>query len=75
MSNPTKGRSALACQLQQEGTIRSFQALCDAIDGLGESEIHELEEELSFYTETGLIGVQMSRLMPIISKKLAIVAA
>lgn len=75
MYNPSNGRSALACQLQQEGTRRSFQALCDAVDGLSETEINELEEELSFYTETGLIGIQMSRLMPIISKKLAIVAA
>lgn len=72
---PEKGRSALSCQLKQEGTPGSFEALCKTMKTMSRSEISDLEEELSFYAETGLVGIQMSRLLPIISKAVAIEAA
>lgn len=56
-------RSAPDCQLKKPGTPASFEALLLAVRGYSEIELSELEEDLTFYEDTGLIGVHMSRLL------------
>lgn len=56
-------QSAPACQLKKAGTPDTYQTLLSVVNGLSKEDIIELEEDLSFYSETGLIGIQMSRLL------------
>ena len=50
-------------QLCETGTARSFGILLKASQNLSDKELKALEGELRFYTQTGLIGILMSRLL------------
>lgn len=68
-SNFQKTQSAPQCQLNQLGTAETFKTLAKALKTLPNSDIEDLEDDLSFYAETGLIGVQMSRLLDELREK------
>lgn len=70
-----KSQSAPQCQLMETGTPRTFRTLLTATKELSQPDIEALEEDLLFYAETGLIGVQMSRLLDALSAKNPSVAA
>lgn len=50
-------------QLQEAGTKSSYDTLLKASRTLTDAELNLLEEDLSHYLRTGLVGVQMSRLL------------
>ncbi len=70
-----KSQSAPQCQLMKTGTPRTFNTLLTATKGLSQSDIEALEDDLLFYEQTGLIGIQMSRLLDVLSNKSQQVAA
>ncbi|MEO9825563.1 MAG: hypothetical protein ABJF50_14185 [Paracoccaceae bacterium] len=67
--NFQKPQSAPQCQLNELGTADTFKTLVNAMKTLSKSDIEDLEDDLSFYAETGLIGVQMSRLLDELREK------
>ena len=68
-SNFQNTQSAPECQLNQLGTSKTFSILVKSLKDLPYSDLEDLEEDLSFYAETGLIGVQMSRLLDVLREK------
>lgn len=64
-----KSQSAPDCQLQKTGTLETFKILVNATKELSPTDLFELEEDLRFYGETGLIGIQMSRLLEAINRR------
>lgn len=67
--NFQKNQSAPQCQLNKLGTLETFEILVNAMKSLSKNDIEDLEDDLSFYAETGLIGVQMSRLLDELREK------
>lgn len=55
--------SAPECQLSKLGTEWSFDVMLKKAQTLSDDELSALEEDLSYYSETGLIGINMSRLL------------
>ncbi|MEL7149160.1 MAG: hypothetical protein AAGK71_00430 [Pseudomonadota bacterium] len=45
------------------GTSRSYDTLLTSTRTLSDDQLHALEDDLRYYEETGLIGVNMSRLL------------
>lgn len=56
-------QSAPACQLNEIGTEMSYEILLKAARSMSQKQLNSLEGDLRFYSETGLIGVQMSGLL------------
>jgi len=56
-------QSAPECQLSKSGTPESMKILLNSTQTLSDEELCALEEDLNYYSETGLIGVTMSRLL------------
>ncbi len=50
-------------QLQEAGTESSYDTLFKASQTLTDAELSLLEEDLSYYLRTGLVGIHMSRLL------------
>ena len=50
-------------QLCAAGTKGSYDILSQASRALPDAELKALEEELSFYERTGLVGIHMSKLL------------
>lgn len=61
--NPAKPQSMPEIQLQKAGTKRSYRVLLEASRGLSDEELDLFEEDLSYYTRTGLVGVYMSKFL------------
>jgi hypothetical protein len=64
-----KSQSAPDYQLKKAGTLATYQTLLTATGQLSTSDMSELEEDLRFYSETGMIGIQMSRLLDLLNCK------
>ena len=58
-----KRQSMPELQLQEAGTESSYDILFRASQTLTDAELSLLEEDLSFYLRTGLVGIHMSRLL------------
>ena len=56
-------RSAPECQLLETGTASTYGILSKAVRSQSDRKLQALEEELSFYEETGLVGIHMSSLL------------
>ena len=69
---------SLSCpelQLRRFGDEAFYSSLLEATQSLSPKDLTALEEELSYYTRTGLVGVVMSRLLAgLASKTLALAA-
>ncbi len=63
MLTPKTCQSAPECQLSKIGTPSSYEKLLHKTRTLSDEELYALEEDLSYYAETGLIGINMSRLL------------
>ncbi len=50
-------------QLCAAGTTGTYDILSQASRALPDTELNALEEELSFYERTGLVGIHMSKLL------------
>ncbi len=61
--NSKPRRSAPECLLSRLGTARSYETLLKAAQGMSKEELLALEDDLSYYAQTGLIGIYMSRLL------------
>ncbi len=64
--NPEKPQSMPEIQLQEAGTERSYRALLEVSRGLSDKELDLFEEDLSYYTRTGLVGVYMSKFLALL---------
>ena len=53
-------------QLQEAGSESSYEALLMASRELSDNELDLLEEDLSYYTHTRLVGVNMSKLLALL---------
>jgi hypothetical protein len=62
--------SAPECQLSKAGSERSNNILKRAVQVLETNDLSMLEDELSFYAQTGLIGVRMSRLLGMLKTRI-----
>ena len=58
--------SAPESQLCTNGTALSYHILKTAAQSLSERDLKALEDDLTFHAQTGLIGVQMSRLLALL---------
>ena len=56
-------RTAPESQLCKNGTALTNEILNSAIRALSDRELKSFEDELSFYAQTGLVGIVMSRLL------------
>ena len=56
-------RSAPESQLRKNGSAFSYDILMAATQSLSDRELKALEDDLTFHAQTGLIGIQMSRLL------------
>ena len=65
MNNPKfeVRQSAPECQLHETGTASSYGILSKAVQSLSDRKLKALEDDLSFYAQTGLIGTHMSWLL------------
>lgn len=63
------GPSAPECQLSKAGTDWSFEVMLKKAQTLSDDELSALEEDLEYYSETGLIGINMSRLLVLLQPK------
>lgn len=61
--NPNKPRSAPECQLSKPGSAQSYEILLKSARKLSDDDLCALEDDLAYYAETGLIGINMSRLL------------
>lgn len=68
-------RSAPECQLSKLGTDETFSTLLRAARELSEKDLKALEEDIDFYSQTGLIGVRMSWMLAQIGPRKTIQAA
>ena len=59
-------RSASAWQLDETGTASTSNALMSAVQNMSEASLQTLEDELEFCQQTGLVGLQMSRLLALL---------
>ena len=68
MKNPRleKPQSMPELQLQETGTEVTYDTLLNASRNLSENERELLEDDLSFYADTGLVGIQMSKLLALL---------
>lgn len=57
------------------GDADTYGALLSASQGLSDKELKALEDDLSYYAETGLVGVQMSKLLSYLQSESHRVAA
>ena len=55
--------SAPVRQLSRPGTKSSYDMLLKATQNLSDNDIVDLENELNFYTQTGLVGLRMSKFL------------
>lgn len=62
--------SAPECQLSKAGNERSNSILNRAIQVLEKKDLRMLEDELAFYSQTGLIGVRMSQLLGMLKSRI-----
>lgn len=62
-------------QLRQAGTECSYIALLKASQALTDEDLGLLEEDLSHYARTGLVGVHMSRLLALLQLNLSVKSA
>ena len=56
-------RSAPESDLRKDGSEFTYSILNAAAGALSDKDLKSLDDDLTFYAQTGLIGVQMSRLM------------
>ena len=56
-------RSAPESDLRKDGSASTYSILKAAAANLSDKDLKSLDDDLTFYAQTGLIGVQMSRLM------------
>ncbi len=61
--NSKKPRSAPECQLSKRGSALSYDILLKSAQKLSDDDLCALEDDLAYYAETGLIGINMSRLL------------
>ena len=61
-----KPQSMPEIQLQEAGTERSYRAFLEASRGLSDKELDLFEEDLRYYTRTGLVGVYMSKFLALL---------
>lgn len=61
--------SAPECQLSKIGTPESYARLLLATRAMSEKHLQELEEDISFYEKTGLIGVRMSWMLTLVDRE------
>lgn len=59
-------QSAPECQLSKMGNAESYETLLNKTRALSDRELRALEDDLSYYAETGLIGINMSRLLVVL---------
>ncbi len=62
-------QSAPICQLNKIGTDLSQGVLSKAIRFLSNSDLIALEEDLSVYDQTGLVGVRMSKILALLGRE------
>lgn len=55
--------------LSRRGSEETFSLFLDAAHELSVDALTRFEEEIEFYTKTGLIGVQMSRMLILVDEK------
>ncbi len=67
--------SAPECQLLRRGTEGTYSLLLDAAHELSAKSLAGFEEEIDFFSKTGLIGVQMSKMLALIEAKQSDMAA
>ena len=68
-------QSAPECHLNETGTASSYGILIKAAQSLSDREIKDLEDDLRFYDQTGLIGIHMSWLLMLLRRKITAEAA
>jgi len=56
-------KSAPERQISRPGTKSSYDMLLQATHNLSENDLVDFEDELNFYTKTGLVGLRMSKLL------------
>ena len=59
-------RSVSAWQLDETGTASTSEALMSAVCDMSDAALQNLEDELEFCGQTGLVGLQMSRLLALL---------
>ena len=63
---PDRFRSVSAWQLEETGTASTSEALMSAVHEMSDAALQNLEDELEFCRQTGLVGLQMSRLLTLL---------
>lgn len=61
--------SAPECQLTKYGSPQSYELLLNSAKGLSDEALGALEDDLQYYSKTGLIGVNMSRMLAMLQTK------
>lgn len=61
-------RSLPELLLSGEGTADSYALFREELEALSDAELEALEDDLEFYAETKLVGVQMSRLLSVLGR-------
>ncbi|MEM6386341.1 MAG: hypothetical protein AAF718_08920 [Pseudomonadota bacterium] len=67
--------SAPECQLSTVGSDVSYSVLLESTRELTDDALVALEKDLDYYAETGLIGVNMSKMLALLQTKSANAAA
>ena len=67
--------SAPECQLSCQGSAHTYDILLKSARSLSDKDLHALEDDLAYYAETGLIGINMSRLLVLLPPNLSAFAA
>ena len=68
MKNIAQCPSAPESLLCMTGSAFSYDVLKMASQSLSDRDLKSLEDDLTFYAQTGLVGIQMSRLLTALGK-------